>query len=114
MSDALIEQRGLYLMADTPLTTHPLALEDGSGDNNLLAEAIAEQLTADEIDDLINELIAHRVDDDRDGTAIKCDECGHVHETSEEFPTLVNCERCGSYDLGYVDSNNDFGGDADE
>lgn len=34
--------RGLYLLADTPLTAHPLAVEDGSGDRNLLAEVLAE------------------------------------------------------------------------
>ena len=52
-------------MADTPLTLHPLAVEGGGGDRNLLAEAIAEQLDAGETDELINALIRSRVEDDR-------------------------------------------------
>lgn len=50
-------QRGLYLIADSPTTARPLAVEDGSGDKNLLAEAAAENLALEELDDLINELI---------------------------------------------------------
>jgi len=102
-----IQQRGIYLMADTPLTAHPLALEDGSGDKQLLADALADELTDEEVDDLINELISRRVNDERDGTAIECEACGHVRETSEENPTLVNCEQCGSYNLRYVDTATD-------
>lgn len=102
-----IQQRGIYLMADTPLTAHPLALEDGSGDKQLLAEAIGENLTDEEIDDLISELISYRVDDEQDGTDIKCEDCGHVRETTEPNPTLVNCNQCGSHDLRYVNAESD-------
>ena len=59
----LIQQRGVYLMADTPPTAHPLAIEDGSGDKQLLAETVAEQLTDAEVDTLINALIAYHVND---------------------------------------------------
>lgn len=101
-SEPGIEQRGLYLMADTPLTALPLAVEDGSGDKNLLAECLAEQLTGEEIDDLINDLIGHRVEGWReDGTAIVCDDCGHVRQTTEEYPTLVSCQSCGSHKVRY-------------
>lgn len=34
--------RGIYLVADTPTTLTPLAVEDGSGDHALLREAIEE------------------------------------------------------------------------
>lgn len=96
-----IDTRGLYLIADTPLTAHPLALEDGSGDKQLLAETIADELTDDEIDDVINELVRYRVEDGQDGTAIVCEDCGHVRQTTEDNPTLVNCQSCGSYNLRY-------------
>lgn len=33
---------GLYLLADTPPTLHPLSVEDGSGDHNLLHETLGE------------------------------------------------------------------------
>ena len=58
-------ERGIYLVADTPLTLHALAVEGGGGDKNLLAEAITEQLDAGETDELINALIRSRVGDDR-------------------------------------------------
>ena len=58
-------ERGVYLVADTPLTAHPLAVEGGGGDTKLLAEAIAEHLDADETDGLINALIRSREGDDR-------------------------------------------------
>lgn len=99
-----IEQRGIYMMADTPLSAHPLALEDGSGDKTLLAESLVETLTEDEVDDLINELIRRRVSDENDGTNIECEDCGHVRETTEENPTLVTCAECGSWNLRYVDT----------
>jgi len=102
-----IRQRGVYLMADTPLTAHPLALEDGSGDKQLLADVIEESLTDEEIDDLISELVSYRVNDEQDGRNIKCEDCGHVRETTEKNPTLVNCERCGSYNLRYVETDTD-------
>lgn len=35
-------QNGIYLVGDTPKTLHPLALEDGSGDGQLLEEALEE------------------------------------------------------------------------
>jgi hypothetical protein len=44
-------------MADTPLTAHPLVLEDGSGGKELLAEVLREKLDRDEIDDLVSDLI---------------------------------------------------------
>lgn len=50
-------KRGIYLVADTPLSLTPLALEGGGGDKNLLVEAIAEQLTDDELDEFIDNLI---------------------------------------------------------
>jgi len=104
-----IQQRGVYLMADTPLTAHPLALADGSGDKNLLAETLAEQLSRDELDDLIQRLIAasNRQAAATDGTAIRCDGCGHVRQTTEPNPTLVSCENCGSSALRYVGQDGD-------
>jgi hypothetical protein len=108
-----IQQRGVYLMADTPLKAHPLALEDGSGDKQLLAETICENLADGEVDNLISELISYRVNDGQDGTNIKCEDCGHIRETTEENPTLVNCESCGSYNLQYVDTGTDRSGTAD-
>ena len=65
MVDAEPTERGIYLVADTPSTLHPLAVEGGGGDKKLLAEAITEQLDADETDGLINALISSRVGDDR-------------------------------------------------
>ena len=65
MPDTEPTERGIYLAGDTPLTLHPLAVEGGGGDKNLLAEAITEQLDADETDALINALIRSRVGDDR-------------------------------------------------
>lgn len=35
------------------------------------------------------------------GTDLVCNSCGHVRETTEENPTIVACEECGSYDLEY-------------
>lgn len=34
-------------------------------------------------------------------TDILCLDCGHVRETTEENPTLVTCEGCGSWNLSY-------------
>jgi hypothetical protein len=65
MTDTEPTERGIYLAADTPLTLHPLAVEGGGGDKNLLAEAITEQLDAGETDELINALIRSRAEDDR-------------------------------------------------
>jgi len=100
-----IQQRGVYLMGDTPMTAHPLVLEDGSGDKQLLADTLSEQLSDQEVDDLISELIQHRVSDDETGTSIQCGDCGHIRETTEEYPTLANCEECGSYNLRYVETD---------
>jgi len=69
-----IQQRGVYLMADTPLAAHPLVLEDGTGDKQLLADLLTEQLTEEEVDDLISELIQHRVSGDETGTEGSNDE----------------------------------------
>jgi ribosomal protein S27E len=107
-----VEQRGIYIMADTPLAAHPLALEDGGGDKKLLAESLAETLSEDEVDDLINELIRRRVSDESDGTNIECEDCGHVRETTEENPTLVTCDSCGSWNLRYVEPGTSHDGDA--
>ena len=63
--DTEATERGIYLVADSPTTLHPLAVEGGGGDKKLLAETIAEQLDADETDELINALISSRVGDDR-------------------------------------------------
>lgn len=52
-----IDTRGVYLMADTPMMGHPLALEDGSGDKQLLGEVVAETLSQEELDVLIQDLI---------------------------------------------------------
>lgn len=96
-------KRGIYMLADTPLSATPLALEDGSGDKNLLAEVIVENLTSEDIDDLIQHLITQRVNEEHDGTAIVCEDCGSVRPTDEKYPTLVNCQSCGSYNLRYAD-----------
>lgn len=56
MTDEPIDTRGVYLMADTPLSAHPLLLEDGSGDKQLLAEVLCEDLSDDELQDLHEEL----------------------------------------------------------
>lgn len=53
---------GIYLIGDSPLKMHPLALDDGTGDKKLLAEAIDERLEKEELDDLINDLIAASVE----------------------------------------------------
>lgn len=45
--------RGIYLAADTPRSFTPLALEDGSGDKQLLAEALEGILSEDELDELV-------------------------------------------------------------
>jgi hypothetical protein len=63
--DTEATERGIYLVADTPLTLHALAVEGGDSDTKLLAEAITEQLDADETDELINALIRSRVGEDR-------------------------------------------------
>lgn len=99
-SKPVVSKRGVYLMADTPLTATPLAIEGGGGDKNLLAEALGEQLSQEELDALIQKLI--EVSNDRaDGTAIVCQDCGHVRPTTEEYPTLVSCQSCGSSNLAY-------------
>lgn len=49
-------QRGIYLAADTPRSFTPLALEDGRGDKQLLAEALAGILTEEELEELLSEL----------------------------------------------------------
>jgi hypothetical protein len=49
-ADARPLPNGLYLIADTPPTAHPLAVEDGSGDRELLREALAEH-DVDVVDD---------------------------------------------------------------
>lgn len=36
-------------------------------------------------------------------TDIECNDCGHVRETTEDYPTLVCCNQCGSGDVEYVD-----------
>ena len=100
-------ERGMYLAADSPRTFVPLALEGGDGDEELLAEAVVGILSGDDVDNLISELISHRVADGKDGTWIKCEDCQHVRETSEKYPTLVNCKECGSYNLRYVDTETD-------
>lgn len=57
-------RRGVYLVADTPLSLHALAVEGGGGDKGLLAEAVGEMLSDDEVDELINDLSHARVNDD--------------------------------------------------
>lgn len=52
---------GIYATNSTGETV-PLALEDGTGDKKLLAEAIDERLEKEELDYLINELIASAVE----------------------------------------------------
>ena len=106
-------ERGIYLAADSPRTFVPLALEGGDGDKQLLAEAVVGILSDDEVDELISELISHRVADDKEGTWIKCEDCQHVRETTEKYPTLVNCEECGSYNLRYVDTRKDRSAEVD-
>jgi hypothetical protein len=58
--DTQAAERGIYLVADTPTTLFPLAVE-GGGDRELLAEAITEHLNPHETDELINALIRSRV-----------------------------------------------------
>ena len=53
MSEDAID-RGIYLAADTPRSFIPLALEDGSGDKKLLAEALVGILSEDELSELID------------------------------------------------------------
>lgn len=53
MSEDAID-RGIYLAADTPRAFIPLALEDGSGDKRLLAEALVGILSGDELAELID------------------------------------------------------------
>lgn len=49
------------------------------------------------------------------GTAIECEDCGHVRETTEENPTLVSCKSCGSWKLRYLDTDTDHeGGQTDD
>ncbi|APX98733.1 hypothetical protein [Natronorubrum daqingense] len=48
--------RGIYLAADTPRTFAPLALEDGGGDKELLADALEGILTDDELEELVRSL----------------------------------------------------------
>lgn len=57
-------ERGVYLVGDTPLSLTALAVEGGDGDKNLLAEVLAEELTDDELGELITDLEASR---DKDG-----------------------------------------------
>jgi Zn finger protein HypA/HybF involved in hydrogenase expression len=40
-------------------------------------------------------------------TDIKCLDCDHVRETTEEFPTLATCENCGSWNVAYKDHADD-------
>jgi Zn finger protein HypA/HybF involved in hydrogenase expression len=35
-------------------------------------------------------------------TDIKCKDCGHVRETTEEYPTLAYCHECDSDNLKYA------------
>lgn len=35
---------------------------------------------------------------------ILCLDCGHVRETTEEYPTLATCESCGSHNIAYKDN----------
>lgn len=50
-----VDQRGIYLMADTPPAAHPLAVVNGS-DVEALHEALDRYLTLEEIDVLLSEL----------------------------------------------------------
>lgn len=34
-------------------------------------------------------------------TDIRCLDCDHIRETTEENPELTSCENCGSYNLAY-------------
>lgn len=43
MSDDEPLHRGLYLLADTPATLHPVLTEDGAGDQGILTEMLAEE-----------------------------------------------------------------------
>ena len=63
--DTEATERGIYLVADTPTMLHPLAVEGGGGDKELLAEAITEYLDPVETDELINALIRSREGEDR-------------------------------------------------
>lgn len=40
-------------------------------------------------------------------TDIRCNDCGHVRETTEPYPTLANCEACGSSDVDYALTDGD-------
>lgn len=62
---------GLYLIADTPPQATPLAVEDGSGDRNLLNETLAEADVAPTIDGVHTASVIERDDDPRAEVAIK-------------------------------------------
>ena len=49
-------ERGIYLAAGVPRRFAPLALESGSGDKDLLADALHGILTDDEFDELVGTL----------------------------------------------------------
>ncbi|OLZ39125.1 hypothetical protein A6E15_19370 [Natrinema saccharevitans] len=53
-----IDDRGIYLLADTPVQAHALATESGGSNHELLAEALAETLGDDALDELIVDLLA--------------------------------------------------------
>lgn len=93
-----INKRGIYLMADTPLTAHPLAVEGGGGDKLLLIEVLQEYLTEEEQ----RNLRSHLPEPEEPGTTVVCEDCGHARHTSEENPTLVTCQSCGSSNLEYA------------
>jgi hypothetical protein len=46
------------MLADTPIRAHALATENGGGDKQALAEVLNENLDLDELDELINKLVA--------------------------------------------------------
>lgn len=56
---------GLYLIADTPKTLHPLVTEKGTGDIQLLKECLVEELGIDaqmEVRAALTQEIDHRLE----------------------------------------------------
>lgn len=78
--------RGIHLIADTPPKTIPLATEHGTGDKQLLAESLVEELSDPELHRLIDQLVEESnwyLD-----KSMACSGCGRE-------VTLLSDGRCG-------------------
>lgn len=112
---------GVYLIADTPRTAMPLAVEDGSGDRDLLRETLSEIGAVEDAVGDVHVVTADRADvktvTDTEGLAVadRDNYGGHVTTKRFEAPKAGTFDDVVEADGGqYVDESDEPDDDSDD